>query len=188
MSKLQDLSINDYLTKLGSKDPTPGGGASAAVVGAIAASLVEMVSSLTIGKKGYEKVDGRMKEIKYKSQGIKTNLLSLADEDCLAFEKVLEAFRTPKEEANREEKIQEALKEATAVPLKTAEHSFQIMALAEEVAKAGNKSAFSDAQSAFYFAKAAIASALENVNINLSSIKDSRVKAEIEKSLARVTK
>lgn len=44
-------TVNDYLTKLASREPTPGGGAAAALHAAQAAALVAMVARYTTGGK-----------------------------------------------------------------------------------------------------------------------------------------
>ena len=60
MTTLLDThSTAGFLDALASAAPTPGGGSAAAVMGAMGAALVSMVANLTIGKKGYEAVDGR---------------------------------------------------------------------------------------------------------------------------------
>ena len=55
---IKKQTLEEFLNDVGSKNPTPGGGSVSAVSGAIAASLVEMVCNLTIGKKNYEKIVG----------------------------------------------------------------------------------------------------------------------------------
>ena len=50
-------SIDEFLERLASGDPTPGGGSAAAIMGAMGAALVSMVCSVSIGKKGYEAVE-----------------------------------------------------------------------------------------------------------------------------------
>jgi methenyltetrahydrofolate cyclohydrolase len=50
-STLGSTSISAYLDRLASADPTPGGGAAAAVTAAQGAALLSMVCNLTIGKK-----------------------------------------------------------------------------------------------------------------------------------------
>ena len=58
--KIKDQTLEKFLDSVASKTPTPGGGAVAAVTGAMAASLVEMVCNLTIGKKRYPEVQDEM--------------------------------------------------------------------------------------------------------------------------------
>lgn len=47
---LRDLAIPDFLDKLNSSEPTPGGGGCAALNGAIAAGLIQMVCNVTTNK------------------------------------------------------------------------------------------------------------------------------------------
>ena len=49
-------SVKDFVAATASKEPTPGGGAIAALTAATGAALAEMVANLTFGKKGYEDV------------------------------------------------------------------------------------------------------------------------------------
>jgi formiminotetrahydrofolate cyclodeaminase len=51
--KIKDQKVSEFLDNLAAKSPTPGGGAVAALTGAMAASLTEMACNLTIGKKDY---------------------------------------------------------------------------------------------------------------------------------------
>ena len=55
MNKIKNQKIEQFLDDLSSSSATPGGGATAALTAAMAASLVEMVAGLTLGKTGYEK-------------------------------------------------------------------------------------------------------------------------------------
>jgi len=179
MSSIKDKKIKEFLEELSSDSPTPGGGAVAALVGSLAASLVEMVASLTIGKKGCEKVNEKMKRVRKQAINLKQKLLLLSDKDVKVFNQVMRVYRLAKEEKGRKIKIQNALKKATEIPLETAVLSNEVLKLAREVTKKGNKNARSDAKSAEFLAKAAIGSALENVKINLDSIDDLEWKKKI---------
>lgn len=48
--KLMEMSLEKFLSELGSASPAPGGGSVAALAGALAAALCRMVSALTAGK------------------------------------------------------------------------------------------------------------------------------------------
>jgi len=137
--------MNKFIEDLASSRPTPGGGAAAAVAGAMAAALVEMVARLTPGMT----VD----------ESLRKRLLELADEDCRAFEAVMTAYK------NKTGK-EEALKRAMEVPEETMKVAKQVEELALEMVEKGNKNAVSDAKSAVYLAQAAQKSAMENVEIN----------------------
>ncbi len=175
--QIKEQKIKDFLNDLASKQPTPGGGATAALAGAMAAALVGMVTRLSADKKE------DFKKIEEKAEKLRKELLSLADEDCQAFERVMEAYRTKKEEPGRLRKIQKALEEASQVPLETAEKSVAVVRLAGYCVREGNQNAISDARVAIELATAGVYGALENVRINLESIKDSKFGEEMKKKM-----
>ena len=163
--KIKNQKIEDFLDNLASKSPTPGGGAVAALTGAMAASLVEMVCNLTMGKKNYAQVQDEMVKIAERVSELSQELLDLADSDSEAFERVMGAYKN-----GDKEKIKAALLTAIEVPEKTAEYCENVRELAEIVAKLGNTNAHSDAMSAEHLAFAAIQSAQENIEINKKAL------------------
>ncbi|MCL6430687.1 MAG: cyclodeaminase/cyclohydrolase family protein [Anaerolineae bacterium] len=171
-----DLTVNQFLDALASKEPVPGGGSGAALGGALAAALVSMVCNLTIGKKGYEAVEREMEGLLVESEAIRKELPQLLEADTQAYARVMEAYRMPRaseeEKQAREAAMQERLKEAAEVPLRIAERCARVVALALPAARMGNKWAVSDAGVGALLAEASLQSALLNVEINLASIKD----------------
>ena len=174
--KLEDLSIKEFLEKTASGSPVPGGGSVAALSAAVAAGLAEMVANLTIGKKGYEAKEKQMKIIAKAAAEYRNKFIKDIDRDSDAYNDVLAAFRLPKsseQEKNiRKQAIQDAFKKASLVPLDVAKNALKIIELADRVVKHGNKNAVTDGAAAVMMARAAVLSALYNVKINLSSIKD----------------
>ena len=184
---LADLSIKEFLAKTASNSPVPGGGSIAALSAAIAASLSEMVAHLTIGKKGYEALEEEMQGIAKDALQYRERLIRYIDKDSDAYNDVMAAFKLPKgteqERNNREGAIQEALINATLVPLDVARDAFKIIELAGKVVKQGNKNAVTDAAVAVMMARTAALSALYNVKINLASIKDTDFVEEIREEI-----
>lgn len=184
---LADLSIKEFLAKTASNSPVPGGGSIAALSAAIAASLSEMVAHLTIGKKGYEALEEEMQEIAKDAFQYRERLIRYIDKDSNAYNDVMAAFKLPKgteqERNNREGAIQEALINATLVPLDVARDAFKIIELAGKAVKQGNKNAVTDAGVAVMMARTAALSALYNVKINLASIKDTNFVEEIREEI-----
>ncbi len=184
---LADLSIKEFLVKTASNSPVPGGGSIAALSAAIAASLSEMVAHLTIGKKGYEALEEEMQGIAKDALQYRERLIRYIDKDSNAYNDVMAAFKLPKateqEQNNREGAIQEALINATLVPLDVARDAFKIIELAGKVVKQGNKNAVTDAAVAVMMARTAALSALYNVKINLASIKDTNFVEEIREEI-----
>ena len=178
--QIKDQKIKDFLDDLASKQPTPGGGATAALAGTMAAALVSMVAKLSFDK-GKD-----FKEIEEKAEKLRRELLSLADEDCQVFERVMQAYQTKKEEPGRLRKIQKALEEASQVPLETAEKSVEVVKLASDCVREGKQNAVSDARVAIELATAGVYGALENVRINLESIKDSKFREVMEEKIDEI--
>ena len=173
-----EATINEYLKQLSAKSPTPGGGSAAAIAGSLGAALVDLVSRLTMDKKGYESVAEEMKQLEAEARELRDRLVTLADEDSASFQGVLAAYRLPKgtaaEREKRAEAIESALKRATEVPFKTAEACRAVLGIAERVAEKGNRNAVSDAGAACLLAEGAVHAALLNVETNLSQIKDEK--------------
>ncbi|MGZ4387148.1 MAG: cyclodeaminase/cyclohydrolase family protein, partial [Gaiellaceae bacterium] len=92
----QEMSLAELGEVLASSAPTPGGGSASAVSGALASALVGMVARLTTGEKFAERA-GEMQAVAAEADRLRSELLSLADEDAAAFDQVMDAFRMPKE-------------------------------------------------------------------------------------------
>jgi len=171
-----DQPIGSWLQELASALPTPGGGAAAGVAAATGAALIAMVGHLTIGKKGFEDLDARMRAMVQTADEEREAFLALADEDARAFESVMASFKLPKEtdeERNaRTLKIQEAYEAAAAVPLELSKRAVHLMELAEDATAMGNPHAASDGYSAGTLLFAAALAAMANVRINAAGLKD----------------
>lgn len=185
---LKDLKVQEFVEKTASNDPVPGGGSIAALSGAIASALVEMVANLTVGKKKYEQQEDKMIKIQKDIEIYRNEFLNLIDEDANAFDLVMKAFKLPKEsddEKNiRNLKIQEGFKVAAIVPMKIAKKSYKLMDYCEEVIVNGNKNAVTDGMVATMLARTATLSAIINVKINLSSIKDEKFVKDLSDEIA----
>jgi formiminotetrahydrofolate cyclodeaminase len=173
---LKDMGLQEFIDQMASDAPVPGGGSVAALSGAIAAALAEMVANLTIGKKKYEEVEELMIEQKKFLIETREELLNLIDEDANAFDQVMQAFRLPKEteeeKVSRREAIQMSLKGAALAPLEIARKAYALMDYSEQVVLKGNQNAVTDGMVSAMMARTAVLSALLNVRINLASIKD----------------
>lgn len=182
-----DKSLKEYIAATASGEPTPGGGSVAALVGSLGGALTNMVNNLTVGKKVYEELSDEIKsEIAQNSKEVEKlvqELSSIVDEDTKAFDKVMEAFKLPKEtdeeKAARTKAIQEGYKVALEVPLRCAEKCLRILELQEVFANYGNVNAITDVGVGTLLAYSGLEGALFNVTINLGSIKDEEFKKDI---------
>jgi len=92
----RDLSIEEYLKRLGSGAPTPGGGAAAALTSAQGAALIMMVANHTIGKPKYAEFEELNKDILSEAEVLLGSLTEGIDNDAEAFGKVSEAYALPR--------------------------------------------------------------------------------------------
>lgn len=173
---LVNLSVKDFLAKTAGNAPVPGGGSIAALNAAIASALTEMVANLTIGKKKYEDKEGLMKKIVTITENYRASFMKDIDADSEAYNNVFATFKLPKEtdeeKTERNNQIQEATKIAAEIPMEVARKAVDIMDVITQVADHGNQNAITDACVAIMTARTAAISAILNVKINLSSIKD----------------
>jgi len=185
---LVEKDLRAFVNELSMDSPAPGGGSTAALCGALSSALSSMVSNLTVGKKGYEDVQDKVKELAQAGQHLKEDFLRAVDQDTVAFNKVMDAFRmkkkTEEQKREREEAIQAATKEATMVPLGVLEKSAEALDLAREVALAGNKNSMSDAGVAGLAGRAAAEGAYYNVLINLPGIQDADFRKKVRRKAA----
>ncbi len=190
--KLVEQRVIDFVAATASKEPTPGGGAIAALTAATGAALAEMVANLTFGKKGYEAVQTEMEVLQAKAEEIRNRMLELSQADADVFNIFMKALGLPKntneEKAIRTAAIQQAYKDAAMVPFEIGELANQIFDLAELASCKGNQNLITDGIIAAINARAAVKSAFLNVRINLSGIKDESFVAELISKMHAIEK
>lgn len=168
------LSVNELLQRLASSDPVPGGGSSAALAGAMGASLVSMVAALTVGRDAYATVDTEAREIGSAASALRDELIALADEDSKAYQGYMDARRLPRqtdaERAARARAMEGTAVQSADVPMRTARVAMQALELARRIAPIGNRNAVSDAGVAALLTAAAVRGAILNVRINLPQL------------------
>ena len=135
-----------------------------------------MVGQLTYGIRKFEAVDKEIRKpipVLYKAV---QNLIPMIDADTNAFNDYMEALRMPK--TNEEEKqarinaMQNGLKKAIEVPLRTMKYASEAWDAMIEVAKYGNIASKSDVEVGCRAMEMGIWGAYKNVLINLEGIKD----------------
>jgi len=187
---LKALSLEQFSEAVASTEAVPGGGSVSALAGALSAALAAMVARLTLNKKKFALVAPQMGRLERQGQVLQHRLLEAVDRDAQSYRKVLAAFGMPK--TNDEERqartlaVQDAFKEAADVPLEVAGLCRHIMDLADEAVRLGNPDMITDAGVALVLARSAALGALMNVNINLTSLKDPDVVADMRAAVGRL--
>lgn len=181
-------TIGEWLGDLASAAPSPGGGAAAAMNAAIGAALISMVCNLTVDNPRYAEHKPTMSRVRDRADALRRDCLSLADADSRAFGAVVAAYKLPK--ATEEDKrartgaIQDALAHAAEVPLRTAALAAEVIDLAEDILPGANVNVLSDVAVAASSARAALDSAVVNVEINLAAMHDEAARRTIAGPLA----
>jgi len=176
--QLSTLTVEELVARVGSQDPTPGGGSVSALAGALAAALGAMVWELTAAKDSAASPPAAVRETARELQNLGASLIANVTADAAAYEGVVAALRLPKttdeERAARRVAIQEATRVATEVPLETARLCAATAEKCLAAAASGYQGAVTDAGVGVLMAHAGLVGALYNVEINLSDLDDGR--------------
>ncbi len=187
--KLIDLTLKDFSNEIDSSKPAPGGGSVGAYTSQMGVALARMVGHLTVSKKKFKALPDVEQENFQKSHDeLKTyidKLELLVDEDTAAFNKVMSAFKMPKEsdeeKALRKEAIYLATKEATEVPYKAAVNAYEALKIIPTLLDNCNKNALSDLGCGLLLVQAGMESSILNVLINVGGLKEDEANVYREK-------
>jgi formiminotetrahydrofolate cyclodeaminase len=186
-SSILDLTVGELLERLGSSDPAPGGGAAAALAGALGAALVQMTANLTLGRPRLADVQDQARSIAERAGTLRERLARLGDADAEAYAQVAAAYKLPRDDdalkAERSRAIQSALVIAARVPLVTAQVAAEALVIAEEAAPILNQAVISDVVVGALLAQAALEGAAVNVEINLAAMADPAEAARLGREL-----
>ena len=172
---ISNETVISYLQRLASGAPTPGGGAAAGLHAAQAAALVSMVAEFTSGPR-YEAVREQAQQIARQAKAMMRQGLSAAEEDERLFGALGAAYKLPKDNAEQKSLRSAAIQYATiaaAAPLATTvEAAVEVIKLAQRLLPIGNRSVISDVAAAAEAARAALATALATLEMNIGAIND----------------
>ena len=162
---IRDESIESYLGRLASGEPTPGGGATGALAVAEGAGLLAMAARFSAAEE-----DARA------SEGLIAACLGLADGDERGFGAVAEAFGlprdTPEARSRRSAAIQAALAEAVQPPRGIVDVAERALGLAERVLDAANPNVLSDVGAALGCVRGGLTAAAVTLETNLGPLRD----------------
>lgn len=170
-----EKNVDKFLANLASSTPIPGGGGAAALCGALAIALGNMVGNLTLGKKKYADVQEDISALNAKAEALRSDFVSLIDADAEAFAPLSKAYGIPKDDPARAEVMETALKRAAEPPMEIMRKCVKALDVISEYAAKGSALAISDAGCAAALARAAADAAALNVRINTKSMTDHKV-------------
>jgi len=184
-NRLINMNLKSFMEITASETPAPGGGSVASYIGTLGVALGTMVANLSSHKRGW---DDRWKEFSdwaEKGKNIQNRLLHFVDEDTEAFNKIIAAYALPKkaeeDKITRNNRIQEATKNATLIPFKVMETAFEGFELLREMVEKGNPSSVTDAAVGVLALRSCIRGAFLNVKINSMGLDDKAFTVDIIK-------
>lgn len=175
---IRDESIESYLGRLASGEPTPGGGATGALAVAEGAGLLAMAARFSAAEE-----DARA------SEGLIAACLGLADGDERGFGAVAEAYGlprdTPEARSRRSAAIQAALAEAVRPPRGIVDAAARALDLAERVLDAANPNVLSDVGAALGCIRGGLTAAAVTLETNLGPLRDEGVEGILRTDVDR---
>ena len=178
-----NLTINEFIEKLGSKDAVPGGGGAAALTASLGISLCKMAANLTVGKKKYADVEAEMYEIMAECDKLSEEFVGLIQKDADGFLPLSKAYGLPTETEEqkkfKEETLERELVHAAEVPFEIMEKCARAIELSAIVAEKGSKLVVSDAACAINTCMSALKCASLNVYINTKYMKNKELASEM---------
>jgi formiminotetrahydrofolate cyclodeaminase len=166
----RSATIDAFLIATASKQPTPGGGAVAALAGALAAAIGEMVLAYSVAKKDLADHQPALVEIAARLAEHRNHLLSLVVADQAAFAELTAAKKLPADDPDRTARIKAAVQGCIDCPVAIGMTALKILVLADRVTPIANKWLLSDLAVCAELAMATVRTAGYNVRANLSSL------------------
>ena len=176
------LSIDEFLHRLASDSPTPGGGSVAALTGSLAAGLGRMACALTPENPKFPAVNERISETAQRLERAGQMLHRLMDEDATAYDELRAALKLDKSNPERSRQIRQAATLSAEVPLETAAIAQRVLRDLSGLTAIANPNLKSDLMAGLYLALTASLAAGAIVNANLA-LMDEKAASELEQQL-----
>lgn len=172
--------IGDFLEAAAAKQPAPGGGSAAALAGALAAAMGEMVLNYSVGKKGLAAHEPQLKAALAEMTRARALLLQLMAEDQVAYEALTAAKKLPESAPARQADFNVALLACVRVPQAMGATALAVLHLTGQLIDKVNVYLLSDLAVCCELAMATVRCAIYNVRANLGDVTDSQERAHIE--------
>ena len=175
------FECESFIKKLASSSPTPGGGGAAALVGAVAAALASMAANITLKNNKNHTLINLVSSL----ETLQKDLLILIEEDAKSFLPLAAAYKSPatttQEQAEKEQKKEEALNNACIAPLQIMNKCYQIIDICIELKTLAKPIVISDIGVGITLCKSALEGASLNVFCNTKLMKNRELATELNK-------
>jgi len=184
-TSISELTVAQLLDAVAAKQPTPGGGAVAAVTVAAAAALGEMVVRYRIGKKaaaGHKVLHEDVVEV---LGGLRSAALALAETDAAAFQRLSALWKLDPDDPRRQSEWVDAVAGAIDAPLQVMTAGLTVLDALDRVRGTVGTMLRSDLAIAALLAQSGSEAAGWNVRINLPLLGEGAQAADLEQQTAR---
>jgi formiminotetrahydrofolate cyclodeaminase len=179
-------TIGQFLDAAAARQPAPGGGSVTALVGALAASMGEMVVNYSVGKKGLEAHQDELRAALGELTRARGLMLRLMAEDQVAYEALTAARKLPEGSRQRDEQLPAALLASISTPQSVAATAVAILGLCDRLVNVCNRYLLSDLAVCADLAMATVRCAIYNVRVNLTDVIEVAERQRIEAEMGQV--
>lgn len=184
-----DTAADHFIEALASSDPTPGGGAGAAMAGAMGCALALMAVQTTLKRKSTSaQAQTLLTEGAKRISSLKMELKNLMQKDAEAYAAYLTAKKLPLGDSHRTKVLQDALWFAATVPADTATTAVHCLREIDRIKADIAPVIQSDVSCAQHLLRAAIRCAVENIRANAIYITNEERKEFLEKQVTSLLK
>src|SRR5881409_1358427 len=173
-------ALRGFVERVASAEPMPGGGSVAALAGALGAALGQMAIRITKEKKNYQQHEERYADALDRLSRHRAELLDFVDRDSEAYQRVMAAYKLPKDSPDRERAIQDGLIHATEIPSRTGSSAAGALRICEDLRSIIHTNVASDFQVGIQMLQTSVRGAVANMRTNLAGIKDPAARKHYE--------
>ena len=179
-------TLSQFLDATAAKQPAPGGGSVAALVGALAAAIGEMVLNYSLGKKGLEVHQDEIRVVLSEMHRARQMMLGLMVDDQTAYQALTAARKLPKDSEQYRSEYPAALLASIRTPEAIAVTAASVLDLSDRLVDRVNYYLLSDLAVCAELAMATVRCGIYNVLVNLSDITDPADRRHIEDTLDHI--
>tara|TARA_B000000441_G_C21680778_1_gene313295 strand:+ start:408 stop:1016 length:609 start_codon:yes stop_codon:yes gene_type:complete len=187
---LHDLSVDELLTALGDKTPTPGGGAVAPLVAGLATALGRMVLAYSVDKPSLSEHRDGNEDAMRRLHDLQQQAMQCAEDDAIAYAALNALMKLSKDDPQRAAEWTQAVEGAMDPPRRTLQLCGTLIDTIDGLAATTNRWLASDLAVAAVLLVAAARAAAWNVRANLTQLDDAArvdaLRSEIEAQIDAV--
>jgi formiminotetrahydrofolate cyclodeaminase len=193
MSAIWDKNLTEFRNAIASAAPTPGGGSVAMVAATFGCGLLIMAAEISLARKNVDpetalKLQGSIKILR----GYTDKFSSHADQDVAVYQDYVEASKLPKttqtEMAERDARLEQALRVAADVPVSAAQDILATLSRARELAPFIHSNVISDIGAGAALLHGALEASFYTLQANIHTMKTASEKMRYANLLGNMAK